>query len=81
MGKVQRFQPRQSTTATNAAKISVNLPVLLAGGDFKHGQHLSFDKDNNYPFANLYLSMLHRLGIDTDKFATSNGTMRGLEIA
>ena len=59
---------------------NVNLPVLLAGGGFKHGQHLGFDKDNNYPLANLYLSMLHRLGIDTDKFATSNGTMRGLEI-
>tara|TARA_B110000305_G_scaffold92986_1_gene104826 strand:+ start:5632 stop:6117 length:486 start_codon:yes stop_codon:yes gene_type:complete len=59
---------------------NVNLPVLLAGGGFKHGLHLGFDKDNNYPLANLYLSMLHRLGIDTDKFATSNGTMRGLEI-
>ena len=26
-----------------------NLPVLLAGGGFKHGQHLTFDKKNNYP--------------------------------
>jgi hypothetical protein len=60
---------------------NVNLPVLLAGGGFKHGQHLSFDQENNYPLSNLYLSMLQRLGIDTDKFSTSTGTMRGLELA
>lgn len=60
---------------------NVNLPVLLAGGGFKHGQHLGFDKENNYPLANLYVSMLQRLGIDEEKFATSTGTMRGLEMA
>ena len=58
-----------------------NLPVLLAGGGFKHGQHLAFDKTNNYPLPNLYVSMLQRLGIETEKFATSTGTMRGLEMA
>lgn len=59
---------------------NVNLPVLLAGGGFKHGQHLSFDKKNNYPLSNLYLSMLHRLNIDTDSFSSSKGTMTGLEM-
>ena len=33
---------------------NVNLPVLLAGGGFKHGQHLAFDQQNNYPLTNLY---------------------------
>ena len=60
---------------------NVNLPVLLAGGGFKHGQHLAFDTTNNYPLANLYLSMLQRLGIGADAFSTSKGTMRGLELA
>jgi hypothetical protein len=55
--------------------------VLFAGGGFKHGQHLAFDTTNNYPLANLYVSMLQRLGLPTDKFATSKGTMRGLEVA
>jgi len=59
---------------------NVNLPVLIAGGGFKHGQHLAFDTTNNYPLANLYLSMLHRLGIESDAFSTSKGTMRGLEM-
>lgn len=58
-----------------------NLPVILAGGGFRHGRHLAFDTDNNYSLSNLYLSMLHRLGIETDSFSTSNGTMRGLEQA
>jgi hypothetical protein len=59
---------------------NVNLPVLLAGGGFKHGQHLAFDIKNNYPLSNLYLSMLHRLGIEAKDFSTSKGTMTGLEM-
>jgi hypothetical protein len=60
---------------------NVNLPVLLAGGGFKHGQHLAFNKENNYPLANLYVSMLQRLGLETDQFSTGKGTLRGLELA
>lgn len=58
-----------------------NLPVLLAGGGFKHGQHLAFDKKNNYPLPNLFVSILQRLGLPADRFASSTGSMRGLEIA
>ena len=32
---------------------ATNLPVMLAGGRFKHGQYLAFDKDNNTPLANV----------------------------
>jgi hypothetical protein len=58
-----------------------NWPMLLAGGGFKHGQHLAFDKEQNYPIANLYVSLLQRLGIEADKFASSKGTLKGLEMA
>jgi hypothetical protein len=59
-----------------------NQPILFAGGGFKHGQHLGFDREHNrnYPLTNLLLSMLQRMGIEEDKFATSTGTMRGLEM-
>ena len=57
-----------------------NLPIILAGGGFKHGQHLAFDTDNNYPLANLYVTMLQRLGLEVDRFASSTGTMMGLEL-
>ncbi len=63
------------------AHSNVNLPVLLAGGGFKHGQHLAFDKTNNYPLTNLYVSMLQRLGLQMGEFSTGKSTMRGLEFA
>ncbi|HUR58203.1 MAG TPA: DUF1552 domain-containing protein, partial [Opitutaceae bacterium] len=56
-----------------------NMPVIFAGGGFRHGQHLAFDAKNNYPLPNLYVSALQRLGLPAEKFATSTGTMRGLE--
>jgi hypothetical protein len=55
-----------------------NLPVFLAGGGFKHGQHLAFDRENNTPLSNLYVSMLQQLGIETDQFGSSTGTLTGL---
>ncbi len=60
--------------------LTTNLPIILAGGGFKHGQHLVFDTLNNYPLSNLHLSMLHRLGIMEKSFSSSNGTFRGLEM-
>ena len=35
-----------------------NLPVLLAGGGFRHGAHLAFDQKKNMPLCRLYVSML-----------------------
>jgi len=58
-----------------------NLPALLAGGGFRHGQHLAFDTKNNHNLATLYVSMLQRLGIETDTFASAKTTMKGLELA
>ena len=58
-----------------------NMPVILAGGGFKHGQHLAFNQDRNYPLPNLFVSMLQRLGLDVDTFGSSTGTMNGLEMA
>jgi hypothetical protein len=60
---------------------NTNLPVLLAGGGFRHGRHLAFDRQRNYPLPNLFVSMLQRLGLEADRFASSTGTMRGLEMA
>lgn len=61
--------------------VTTNLPVIFAGGGFKHGQHLAYDTQHNYPLPNLFVSMLQRMGLEAEKFATSTGTMRGLEMA
>lgn len=58
-----------------------NMPVVLAGGGFRHGQHLAFDRKNNYPLPNLFVSLLQRVGMETDQFATGTSTMTGLEMA
>lgn len=62
------------------AHSTTNMPILLAGGGFRHGQHLKFDTANNYPLPNLFVSMLERMNIETTIFATATGTMRGLEM-
>ena len=70
-----------SSNLGNASSHSCkNLPVLLAGGGFKHGQHLAFDPAKKPPMSNLFVSMLHRLGIDSDRFGSSTGTLTGLEL-
>ena len=56
-----------------------NMPVLLAGGGFQHGQHLAFDKNKNYPLPNLFVSLMQRMGLEENQFATGTGTMTGLE--
>ena len=61
--------------------VCTNMPTILAGGGFRHGQHLAFDKQRNYPLPNLFVSMLQRMGIEEANFASSTGTMRGLEMA
>jgi len=53
---------------------NTNLPILLAGGNFNHGQHLAFKHDANKPLCNLFLTMLQKLGVETDTFGSSTGS-------
>lgn len=55
-----------------------NMPVMLAGGGFKHGQHLAFDQRRNYPLPNLFVSLMQQMGIEESQFASGTGTMTGL---
>jgi hypothetical protein len=68
-----------SNLGNSNTHVTTNLPVLFAGGGFQHGQHLAFNREKNYPLPNLFVSMLQRMGLGVDKFATSTGTMRGLQ--
>jgi hypothetical protein len=56
-----------------------NMPVLFAGGGFRHGQHLAFDRESNYPLPNLYVSVLQQTGLEQNRFSTGTSTMTGLE--
>ncbi len=59
---------------------TTNMPIVVAGGQIRHGQHLAFDQANNYPLPNLFVSMLNSMGIRTEHFASSTGSMRGLDL-
>lgn len=54
---------------------NTNLPILLAGGGLRHGQHLAFQRDNNRPLCNLFVTMLQNMGLETDAFGSSTGTL------
>lgn len=57
---------------------TTNLPILLAGGGWKHGQHIAGDTKDNTPLGKLYVSMLQRFGVETDRFGSGAGTINGL---
>ena len=57
---------------------TTNLPILLAGGGYRHGQHIEGDRKQNTPLCNLFVSMLQRFGVETNSFGSSTNTMNGL---
>jgi hypothetical protein len=69
-----------SNLGSGSSHSNKDLPVLLAGGRFRHGRHLAFEP-GAVPLSNLYLSVLHQLGLEDKSFGTSAGTLRGLDLA
>jgi len=67
-------------TGTHSCK---NMPLVLAGGGFKLGEHvvLPEGKSERVKACNLLLSMLQNFGLEVDQFGTSTGTLTGLEWA
>jgi hypothetical protein len=65
-------------TGTHSCK---NMPLVLAGGGFKLGEHvvLPEGKFERVKACNLLLSMLQNFGLEVDRFGTSTGTLTGLE--
>jgi len=57
---------------------TTNLPILLAGGGYKHGQHIAGNVSSNTPLGKLYVNMLQKFGVETDKFGTGTGTITEL---
>lgn len=58
-----------------------NLPIIVAGGGFKHRGYVAHDAQNNTPFANLFVTLAQRMGVETDHFGSSTAAgIRGLEL-
>ncbi len=57
-----------------------NLPILLAGGGYKHGHHVAHNSENNTPLANLFVPLAQRMGLDINSFGSSTHSgLRGLQ--
>ena len=56
-----------------------NCPTVVAGGgaNLKLGQHLAVSKDT--PLCNVWLTMLHGLGIDAERHGDSTGVIKELQ--
>ncbi|MCA9066362.1 MAG: DUF1552 domain-containing protein, partial [Planctomycetaceae bacterium] len=54
---------------------NTNLPILVAGGQFRHGRYLAYDEQKAPPLANVLVSFLQHLRIETDEFATATGPL------
>ncbi|NNJ24132.1 DUF1552 domain-containing protein [Alienimonas chondri] len=59
---------------------NTNLPLVVAGGRFNHGQHLAFDAENPPPMCNLLVSMLRHLELEVDEFGSGTSTLTGLSV-
>jgi hypothetical protein len=59
---------------------NTNLPVILAGGGFKHGRHLFFPKQGRQqtPLCNLFVTLLQQMGVERDQFGSSSGNLNEL---
>jgi hypothetical protein len=64
-----------SNLGNASAHSTQNLPIIVAGGGFKHAGHVMYDREKNRPLSNLYVRMLRQMGIEADKFGSSTGVI------
>lgn len=58
-----------------------NLPIILAGGGYRHGAYVAHDEKNNTPLSNLFVSLAQRMGLEIDRFGSSTAAgIRGLDL-
>ncbi len=58
-----------------------NLPTLIAGGNklgLQQGQHIAFNENDHPPLANLLLTIIQKMGVETETFRDATGTLSGL---
>lgn len=69
-----------SGMSDGSAHTNRNLPVLVAGGGYRHQTHLRMPEDQGkkVPLSNLYLTMAQRFGVETDSFGYSKGNLNSV---
>ena len=54
---------------------NLNLPIILAGGGYKHAGHVAHDRQNNTFVSNLFVRIMQQMDIEKDKFGASTGVL------
>ena len=59
---------------------NANLPTLVAGGGFGHGSHIAIDgsKTDAPLLGDLYITLMQRLGVETNAFSNANRNLNHL---
>lgn len=58
-----------------------NLPIIVAGGGYRHGSYVAHDPKNNTPLANLFVPLAQHMGVEIESFGSSTKPgVRGLEM-
>lgn len=83
LGKLRNVKEGNSSLLDNTAVLfgsnlgnasshnCTNLPIIVAGGGYRHGSHIVRDESNNTPLSNLFVSLAQRMGVETDSFGSS----------
>jgi hypothetical protein len=83
LGKLRGVKERDSSLLDNTAVLfgsnlgnasshnCTNLPIIVAGGGYRHGSHIVRDERNNTPLSDLFVSLAQRMGVETDSFGSS----------
>jgi len=56
-----------------------DLPVIMAGGRYQHGNQIAFEK-STVPMTNLFVTMLNQMGLPDTSWTTSTGPLRGFNL-
>lgn len=64
-----------SNLGNGSAHACDNLPILVAGGGFRHAGHVAYDRKKNMPLSNLFVRMTRQMGLEMDHFGTSTGSI------
>jgi hypothetical protein len=57
---------------------ATDLPLIVSGSKFRHGQHLAHNPKNSPPLCNLWVNALQHLGLELEEFGSSTGTLSGM---
>jgi len=50
-----------------------NVPVIVAGGGYRHAGYIAIDPNDHPPLCNLFVSLAQRMGMETTSFGSSTG--------